>query len=228
MTLLAATGIVIFISLGQWQSGRAAHKLAVQAELDARSSGAPVALPGDVLSVREWSWRRVRARGEYLAERTFFVDNRIHRGIAGYHVVTPLRLAGSDRHVLVNRGWIASGGRRDALPGIATPPGTVEVEGIVVPPPAEVYELSPDAATGPLRQHLLPARFAAETGLSVQPLVLRQESAVADGLARDWPRPDARVDTHRAYALQWYAFALLTLILWVALNVRRRDDPASR
>lgn len=226
MSLLALAGVALFASLGQWQAGRATQKLALQAELDARSSGPAVPLPREALSVAEWSWRRVAVQGEFVAGRTFFVDNRIYRGVAGYHVVTPLRLAGSGMHVLVNRGWVASGGRRDVLPDIATPAGPQRIEGIAIPPPAGVYELAADSASGRVRQHLLPERFAAETGLAVMPVFLRQDSAAADALVRDWPRPDARADTHRAYALQWYAFALLTVILWGGLNIRRQDESA--
>jgi cytochrome oxidase assembly protein ShyY1 len=38
---------------------------------------------------------------------------------------------------------------------------------------------------------------------------------------RAWERPDAGVNTHRAYALQWYALALLTAIVYVVLGYRR-------
>ena len=35
-------------------------------------------------------YRRVRASGEWIAERQFFVDNQIRDGRAGFHVITPL------------------------------------------------------------------------------------------------------------------------------------------
>jgi surfeit locus 1 family protein len=41
------------------------------------------------------------------------LDYKIHRGRLGYYVVTPLRIEGSAMHVLVNRGWVAAGARRE-------------------------------------------------------------------------------------------------------------------
>lgn len=37
-------------------------------------------------------------------------------GRAGYHVIAPLRMEGSDAVVLVNRGWIELGSDRNVLP----------------------------------------------------------------------------------------------------------------
>ncbi len=56
---------------------------------------------------------------------------------------------------------------------------------------------------------------------ALQPVVLQQTTASDDGLIRRLARPDAGADTNRAYALQWYVFAALTVILYVALNLKR-------
>jgi len=65
------------------------------------------------------------------------------------------------------------------------------------------------------------ARIQERTGLKLQPLVLEQTSDTPDGLARVWDRPDSGVNTHRAYALQWYAMGVLVVILYFTLNLRR-------
>jgi surfeit locus 1 family protein len=92
-----------------------------------------------------------------------------------------------------------------------------------------------------VRQGIEIPRVANRAGLRLQPVVLQQqgkamflhgsaqpaESAFEDGLARDWPRDDARVDTHRAYALQWYVMALLTLLAWLGLNLQRMPDSST-
>ena len=41
-------------------------------------------------------------------------------------------------------------------------------------------------------------------------------------LALDRPAPDAGVDKHRIYMVQWYAFAALAAGLWLLFFVRRR------
>src|SRR6266436_4046578 len=52
-------------------------------------------------------------------------------------------------------------------------------------------ELAPEAASGSLRQNLVPEREEKRLGLGLQPFVIEQTSDAQDGLVRDWERPDA-------------------------------------
>jgi surfeit locus 1 family protein len=217
----AAAGCTLFVALGNWQSRRAEEKVAAQRRIDALATAAPTPLPAMPVAASEYAGRRVTVRGEYVSRHSVFIDNRVHKGVAGYHVVTPFRIEGADLHVLVNRGWAAAGPRRDRLPEVAAAPGSQTIEGLAVVPGGRAYELAPDAAPGPVRQQLSIERIGAETGLRLQPLVVQLTSDAKDGLVRAWERPDAGVNTHRAYALQWYALALLTVVLYVVLGFRR-------
>lgn len=217
----AAAGCAVFVALGNWQSRRADEKLAAQARIDALAAAAPPQLPATPVQAADYAGRRVTLRGEYVPKHAVLIDNRVHKGVAGYHVVMPLRIDGGEVHILVNRGWIAAKPRRDELPAIVTPAGIQVLEGLAVVPSGRVYELAPDATRGPVRQNLVIERIAAETGLRLQPLVIQQTSDANDGLVRAWERPDTGVNTHRAYAVQWYALALLTVIVYVALGFQR-------
>jgi surfeit locus 1 family protein len=134
--------------------------------------------------------------------------------------VTPLRLAGSDRHVLVDRGWIAAPSSRALLPEVRTPANDLEIDGIALERLPHALEAGA-APLGKVRQNLDIAAFAAETGLRLEPLVIEQRSEGHDGLVRDWPRPDFGVEKHESYALQWYSFAALAIILLIVLSTRR-------
>jgi surfeit locus 1 family protein len=59
----------------------------------------------------------------------------------------------------------------------------------------------------------------------LQPVIVQQHNDLGDGLVRNWPRPDARIDVHRAYALQWFAMSAAIVILYLVLYVRRRKTP---
>src|SRR4051812_5301534 len=201
---LAAAACAGFIALGQWQSRRADEKRAIRALLDDTSVVADI--PAGPVDPKAYLWKRVAARGEFIAERSVLLDNKLRHGVPGYEVVTPLRLGGSDWHVLVERGWIAAGATRAALPAVRTPRAVVRVEGIALERVPRVMQAGVEDK-GPLRQNLDFAAFAAETGLRLQPIVIEQHSALDDGLAREWPRPDLGVEKHESYALQWYALA---------------------
>ena len=62
--------------------------------------------------------------------------------------------------------------------------------------------------------------FASLSKLALEPWVFEQHSALDDGLLRDWPRPDAGIEVHQSYALQWYSLAVLSLILFLVLNLK--------
>ena len=213
-----AAACVVFVLAGNWQARRTEQKRALGAELERSLKAPPIALApqADALQLIH---RPVEARGRFLAERTVLLDNKLRGGRPGYEVVTPLRLAGSDRHVLVNRGWIAAPATRQTLPEVRTPTGDVTVTGIVLE--RLPHALQAGASRGPVRQNVDIDGFAAEAGLALIPVVLEQHNDGADGLAREWPRPDLGIEKHESYALQWYLFAALAIVLFAVLSFRR-------
>ena len=196
---LAATvaACAAFVALGNWQARRADEKRALGAQLEKK---------------------RIALSGTFLPQYTVLLDNRIRNGRPGYEVLTPLRVDGES--VLVNRGWIQAGRTRDSLPEVRTPAGEVRVEGLALERLPRVLTLEAKES-GKVRQTLDLGEFAAQTGLRLRPFFLEQHSSADDGLVRDWPRPDTGVAMHESYSLQWYSFAVATLILFVALSVRR-------
>ena len=194
---LTALGCAAFVALGQWQAGRAHDKRALAQHA-----------------------KTVVLAGEFVPRHTVLLDNRLRQGRPGYEVVTPMRIAGSTDHVLVNRGWVAAMPRRDQLPQFGTPAGEVRVEGIALPRLPQALSLGKEE-TGSVRQNLDIARFSAETGLALRPFVLQQHAGPDDGLARDWPAADAGVLKHESYSLQWYSFAALAVVLFIVLSFRR-------
>lgn len=212
--------LVLTLALGLWQTRRADEKLAVQQRRNDLARAAPREVPAVPSSAEDYAYRRVSLRGEFVARHTLLLDNKVMRGTVGYEVLAPFRIKGAELHVIVNRGWVASGARRADLPAISTPPGESRLEGIALVP-AKPYTLGPDSDAGPVVQSLVLEHIGARTGLKLQPFVVYQTSDNGDGLVRAWERPDAGFNTHRGYALQWYLLAALTLVLYAAYGTRR-------
>lgn len=230
-TLAALLLIPLFCALGYWQLTRAEEKRALQAEYDRRASQPPIPLGAAVRSADELQFFRVRATGVYEAERQLLWDNRIHHGVAGYHVITPLRIAGSETRVLVNRGWVAAGAERERLPAIDPPAGEVTVTGTAVVPRAEfaLGELDPLETTRPtIWQHLDLARYAAQSGWTLQPIVVLLDPDRVGGYVREWARLDAGIAVHQGYAFQWFALAAAVFVVYVLLLIRARRGQATR
>jgi surfeit locus 1 family protein len=224
-SIAAAAFIALAISLGNWQTRRAEEKLEQGRRLEDAARGPVLPVPPSLAEPSEFERHRVRAHGRFVSRATLFLDNKVLHSAAGYHVLTPLKLEGSGMHVIVDRGWIAAGDR-SRLPTVPTPEGVRAVEGTAVVPSSRFLELAPES-DGPRRQNLVIAREEKRLGLKLQPFVIEQTSDAQDGLAREWERPDTGVDRHRSYALQWYSFAALAAILYVALSFKRADSGRS-
>jgi len=219
-TTAAFALIALTLWLGSWQHRRAEEKTGRQALLEARVAAAPVTVTGAGGSATDLLFRRVRAEGRFLPEGQIFIDNRIHGGRAGYHVMTPFRIGASGAIVLVNRGWVARSAAYPAPPAVAVPEGERAIAGLAVLPPARFLELSADTVDGSVWQNLSIERFAKRTDAPVVPIVLLA-SPPGEGLVAVEERPDAGIAKHREYSLTWFSLAATLAVLWVALNLRR-------
>ena len=231
----AALAVVLLTgSLGLWQLRRADEKAALQQARDA-AAAAPPRVIGSPQVVAELTsapalpapaaidgWR-IQALGVFDAARTVFLDNRTRDGVAGFHVLTPLKLFGTNASLLVLRGWVARDPTdRLRLPVFVTPIEAVRVEGLAIRHLDQPMMLAKDVEPGPgdrIWQHVSFEKFGRWSGLDLYPVILRQTvaPAYADGLARDWIQPGRSVDRHQAYAFQWFAMAAAALVAWLVM-----------
>jgi surfeit locus 1 family protein len=227
-TLAALFFLVLTLWLGNWQSDRAATKRSLQARYDAATREAPIHVSAALLERDSVLYRKLEVQGVFDDAHSILIDNRVRGGVAGYHVLTPLKISGSQLAILVNRGWVVAGRTRDQIPFVPAPSGMVKLEGMAVDPHSRYMELSHAAPQGRVWQNLDLARYVAITHLKLQPVLLLQTSATTDGLQRDWPRPDTGVSMHLSYAFQWYSLATTLAVLWLVMNVKRQGAPDVR
>jgi surfeit locus 1 family protein len=221
-TLAAGVGMALTLAAAYWQLGRAHEKEGLAARLESLAREPAMSLTAVEAKAEDLEWRRVTVSGRFAPSYAVFIDNRIRRGVAGFHVVTPLAIAGGDRYVLVNRGWIAGSPDRTRLPEVTTPEATVQVTGLAVLPSRRFLELSGNVAEGKVWQNLTLERYRDAFPIPLQPIVIQQESELADGLAREWDRPDLGINKHYGYAFQWLALAATVLVFYLVTHVRRR------
>ena len=229
---LAVLGLMLWA--GFWQLERAAEKRRILVEESYRASRPPLALDAGLLGRADLSrlrHRRAIATGHYRTDRQYLLDNRTHQGVAGYHVLTPLRLDGGDVHVLVNRGWIAIGPDRARLPDIAVTPEAVSVEGVVAALPASGLALGPagyaDGGWPRVVQRVDVARIEAQIGAPLLPFVLRLSADSDHGFVREWQAHTGLTpERHIGYAVQWFAMAAALLALCLFVSLRRLGENA--
>jgi len=228
-SLVAAAGVALTAVLGNWQLNRAAHKAQLELRIEHAEGRPPLHLGMVPVNPVDVDYLPVQASGQFKPDGTIYVDNRVRKGVPGFEVVTPLRIDGGARYVLVKRGWIRAGPTRSQLPAIATPAGAVSVEGLALPGNPPLFELSTRVQSGPLWQNVTVDRYRKAFDLNLEPIMIQQRNDLGDGLVRDWPRPDTGIDRHRAYAVQWFGLGVAIIVIYVVVNVRsaaHRQKPA--
>jgi surfeit locus 1 family protein len=218
--------LAVFIYLGLWQSGKGDRLEAELAQRAARNQLGAIKVSAQLLDAEQLRDAPITVSGIYEPSQQFFLDNRQENGLPGVHVITPLKIDGSNTRILVNRGWVGWTQGRSVLPVVATPTGQVQVTGLAFVPSTKKFFLMPDhpEASSQLWERLDLARFARLSGQPLQPVVLLQNQGDAqDTLVRHWAAPENKVSMHRGYAFQWFGMAVALVIFYLVAGFRKGD-----
>ncbi|MBS0366019.1 MAG: SURF1 family protein [Proteobacteria bacterium] len=223
MSLLALAFFLLCLRAASWQW----HKGVLRQqewERFARGSDRVVELGAD--AARLPLYQRVRVTGRLDGGHQFLLDNISLRGRPGYEVLTPLLRSGAPA-LLVDRGWVAFTGSRKRLPDVSLAPGAeVTLTGRVATLPVAGLAMGRAAPTGtawPLVTSFpTMAELTAAAAMPLAPRILLLDPGTPPGYERDWRPPGFTPLRHYSYAIQWWAFAALTLILWSVMSWRRR------
>lgn len=222
-TALTLVLLPVLVALGFWQLQRADDKRAIAEVFEQRRGAAPVALATlwDA-PAQDLAFRTVTVTGRFDPERYLLLDNRIREGRFGYEVVAVLAIAGSERAVLVNRGWVPGDPARRALPRIEQPAGLHTLSASVYVAPGEAYLLGEQALDGdwPIvlqaleMDKLLPA-LERRLGQALYPRSLRVAPEDPTALRAGWPAVNVSPAKHTGYAVQWFCMAGVLLLVFL-------------
>ncbi len=212
-------------SLGAWQLRRADENRALAEQFVA---GGRATLLGDppALLTDSNRFHRLEVRGAYVAAPQFLLDNMLHDGTAGYHVLTPLRVEGSTRRLIVNRGWIGGGSDRRTLPDVSASTEPRTITGRIERLPQPGIRLGEPAAPAPTTENVTVVEYPTMTELATrlgQPLFdyqLLLDPTEPGGYARDWRAPGVGPERNLIYAGQWLLLAVGALGAAVTIAIR--------
>jgi surfeit locus 1 family protein len=231
-TVMVLILIPVLMRLGFWQLDRAQQKRAIIASQNATLALPPRQIHGKPADSADLEFHRLRISGVFLDRYQIFIDNKIHQGQAGYDVVTPLRIDGSDDYVLVNRGWVPLGTSRAKLPSIKTPAQPVTVIGIAKYKTRDVAAFSEAnrSNTGwpAIVRWIDIGQLHEETKLDLLPFMLLLDPKSGYGFVRDWHFVNMPPEKHLSYAVQWFALALALLVIYLVVNTKRLDRNETR
>jgi len=234
---VAAIVLVPFlVSLGLWQLDRADQKRVIDngvqeaQKKEALKLNTFIALDKNGSTKKEdfaqEIYRSASLLGNYDSNHQFLLDNRTHKGMAGFHVLTPFLLKDTEKTILVNRGWITYQGTRDKIPDISIKQDEINILGVMKKQGRAIVLNNSDAkkigASYPrLIQSIKLAELAKELKLELLPIVIELDKNDNTGFVREWQPYYGSIDKHNAYALQWFAMAGILLFLFIKLNTKR-------
>lgn len=220
----------LLLSLGFWQLDRATEKAELQAVYDARYQSRPLRLnsAAGIEDAEAMHWRPVEFRGEYQAQ-TYLLDNQVRDRQPGYNVYTALQLDGTDKALLVDRGWIAGGVDRSWIPDIEVPAGTIALHGRILPPPGTglmlgEHMIEPVGQARYRVQRIDIDELQQHSGQPFLPYVVRLAEAEPGTYRIDAVAPGTGRERHQGYAFQWFALSATLLAIYFFVNLKRRED----
>src|SRR5437660_1713423 len=157
---------------------------------------------------------------------------------AGFTVVALLLCALCGRAgaavLLVDRGWVPFSGSRARLPDIAfeaAAPVTLSGRLAELPSPGLASGRAGPEAHAPwpkVTSYPRAAELGAALGAPLAARILLLDPQAPFGYVRDWQPPGLAPLRHLAYAIQWWSFATLALIVWAILSTRRNPAAPTR
>lgn len=236
-TLLVLLAMAIMVGLGLWQLDRLEQRRARNEQRRAALAAAPIELTGASLplSPAELQDRQAMARGEFDHARQVAIRNQNLDGQPGVYLVTPLLIAGSEKAVLVNRGWIPVGEADPTTWGMFDQRLDGPLTGILKPtrrrPDGTVSDIPQDAVTGWFRLDIEAIGQTLPYELLPVVLQLLPEDAYDPASLPQRIEPDVSFGegNHFSYALQWFGFAITAGVVYIAVarraSRRRRRVP---
>ena len=230
-TLIFAITFCSFIVLGFWQIDRADQKNILNSNYTDRQQEATIVLDKNNIIDEKSSllWRKVEFKGSFLNKQNIILDNQIFNQIAGFNIITPFKIKGSNSIVLVNRGWHPNLKNREMLPVINEILGERSLLGYVAGFPVSGIKLGKNNIET-LNSQIF--RFQRLDTLelnyflsaNVMPYMIYLDPIIDKEFYEVFKLPAPDSQKNYGYAFQWFAFAITLFIIFIRLSMTRKSN----
>ncbi|MBN1991105.1 MAG: SURF1 family protein [Anaerolineae bacterium] len=224
--LLVLAAIIVLINLGFWQLRRLEQRRALNANILAGLNAPVTLLAGQDVDPAALHLHRVSATGTFDNDESLVIRNRPFQGMPGVWLIAPLQLAGSNRAVLVDRGWIPLDNATPAKRQIYNQEGTVTIEGIAYQTQTrpDRWLIPTDPTPGPGETRLdewfrvdIERIHQQQLPYPLLPIFIKQlpngDVASTTPPLREG-EPELSEGSHLSYALQWFGFAVILALVY--------------
>lgn len=206
--------ILLFCLLGTWQLHRYYDKQALLKTYKERLHELPK--PFEFLSgnIKDFQFQPVVVQGEWMHTFSMFM-HQLHQGQPGLEVITPLRVTGSQKWLLIDRGWMPKT-KDKSIPSFIPISGKLQLLGYIKLVDKHSFILGKnimDAGVKPwVMQKIDISELSRLTKQDFYPFMLRLDPGESNGFVRDWVISVTLPERHLMYAFQWFALAFIVLV----------------
>ena len=214
-TVLVLLAMLVMTRLGLWQLERGAQRKAHNEYVSIQLAADPLPIGSfDMggLDLEHLAFRAVTVRGKYDHTQQVILLGQMLRGQPGVNLITPLVLLGSNRAVLVNRGWIPYDATAPSKLSQFDEPGLHFVGGrIRLSQPGKVNASKPQSVQVEWYRMDI-AALQAQINYELLPVYLQQQSDVYAETEFPQRMPldiELSDGPHLGYTIQWFLFVPL-------------------
>ena len=223
-TVVAIAGMILLCTLGFWQLQRYQYKKMLLTSYQAALKANPESFQ-QALHQSNKRFKQVIVKGIFLNARNILLDNRINHSRVGYEVITPLLVSGTNKVLLVNRGWIPHNAGRQQLPSIKPVFGEQRLTGYIKLADKHHFILGSNVRTPgqwPLLIQKIDFKVLDQAiKKPLYPFVVRLDATAANGFVRNWQPINVMPQRHLGYALQWFGLAIVLLLTFIFFSRKK-------
>ena len=212
---------MLFFSLGLWQIERGQAKTSILVEFEDNLKKTPTSL-----NYESKKWDRIYIKGKWDNSKQILVDNVINRGVAGYKVLTPLRIMETNQLILVDRGWIKQNKYREILPSIELIEANEVVSGILEYPELGLV-LSDDLVSKEwpkISQTKNLEVLSKEYDEVIYPMILLADPILKNSLEYIKITPTNMTPIkHYGYSAQWFLMFVVLCLMYLWYGFKRNE-----
>lgn len=219
-TVFVIAAVGVNIRLGLWQLDRLEQRKVFNARVMAQQDDEVLILSSKSMDqeLYEMEYRTVEVTGEYAYSQEVALSNQVWNGLLGVHLLTPLKIEGTEMYVLVDRGWIPSEDYSPENWNKYQEQGEITVLGVIRR--AQIrssFGILPDP-TLTLEQTRLThwknvnlERIQLENGIPMLPTYIQEspQGEQNNPPLRSVIDLDLSEGPHMGYALQWFSFGAI-------------------
>lgn len=233
ITLLVIAISIGMVRLGFWQLDRLDQRRAYNAGVRAQLQSSTLVLSSGALGadLTGMEYRSVIVTGQYDFANQVALRNQAYQLLFGAHLLTPLKIEGSDEAVLVDRGWIPQESYLTGNWDRFDEPGLVQVRGVIrlsesKPQFGKINDPVPASGEPALRGWNFAnlEAIARQVPYPLLPIYIQKSTdpqnptpPYPDTAAMTKPFPvdpvlDLTEGNHFSYAMQWFVYATILMV----------------